>query len=196
MTEKFAYSTPLKKLLLAQFGAAVLGLMMSLPTSSMALTEQASLMLLLDLAISLIAVLFLLYIQFTAMWDIGARHKIAVDGGRRKLDMLYGLKSALLANIPNFVLGFVCILAKIIFIITNAEWSESASFVTYLVALLWNGMYLGVLENLIPDANNGWISVLYMCLFFVITIPSIAACTVSYIMGLKGKRIFPEKKKN
>lgn len=190
MAKKNSYKLPMKKLILAQFGAAILGLMMNLPTSTLTNSK------LLDLITSIIAILFFLYIQFTAMWDIGAKDKIAIDGGRMDEDPLYGFKAAFMANIPNYILAFVCVSAKALFVLSDILWAESASFMTYLVSLLWNGMYIGVLECLVPPQNDGLLSVAYMCLFFVITIPSLLTCFFAYRMGLKGTRIFPEKKKN
>ena len=189
MIKNNSYKQPMKKLLLAQFGAAVLGLMMNLPTSSLTNSK------LLDLITSFIAILFFLYIQFTAMWDIGAKDKIAIDGGRMNEDRLYGLKAAFMANIPNYILASVCVLAKALFVLTDIVWAEMASFITYLVSLLWNGMYIGVLECFVPAENSGILSIAYMCLFFVITIPSLFTCYIAYRLGLKGTRIFPEKKK-
>jgi len=187
---KYSFKTPLKKLILAQFGAAMLGIMTSMPTVTLASAGRT-----LDIATSLLAIGFLLYLQYTSLWDIGARDRISVDGGRLREDKLIGLKSALLANIPTYGLAVLCIIFKSVHLLTNAGWIGSAFNITYAIELMWNYMYHGLLVFFVPGSVGSWLNIPYLATFILFTAPSLITCLVAYRMGLSGKRIFPVRKK-
>ncbi len=188
---KYNYKLPLKKLILAQFGAAMLGIMTSMPTVSIANGGHA-----LDLATSTLAVAFLLYLQYTAMWDIGAKDKIAIDGGRLRCDKLLGLKAALLANLPTYILCALSIIFKGIHLLTSVDAIGACATATYGAELLWNYMYHGYLVLIVPKEPNSAMFILYLAAFAALTIPSLLTSFIAYNRGVKGIRIIPEKKKD
>lgn len=188
---KYNYKLPMKKLILAQFGAAMLGIMTSMPTVSIANGGHA-----LDLATSTLAVAFLLYLQYTSVWDIAAKDKIAIDGGRLRCDKLVGLKAALLANLPTYVVCVISIIFKALHLLTNVDWIGACATATYGAELLWNFMYHGYLVLIIPSEPNSPAFLLYLAAFAVLTVPSLLVSYIAYNQGLKGKRIIPEKKKD
>ena len=193
---KSSYKTALKKLLLGQFGAAMLGIMTSMPTISLSGDNRYGD--LLGLATTVLAVVFLLYIQYTAMWDIGAKDKLAIDGGRMKEDIYFGAKAAVFASIPTFILTFLSIVFKSLYLITKVKVFGDIFNISYAVDLIWNYMYHGILMIFSPgpDTVESWISLPYLALFFFLTVPSIVFRYLAYRMGLKGKRLFPERKKD
>ncbi|MBE6586844.1 MAG: hypothetical protein E7647_00350 [Ruminococcaceae bacterium] len=187
---KYSYKIPLRKLILSQFGAAMLGIMTSMPTISISSGHT------LDIITSSLAVAFLLYLQYTAIWDIAAKDKIAIDGGRLREDKLFGLKAALFANIPTYALAVISIALRGIYLLTHADWVGAISTATYGAELLWNFMYHGYLSLLIPGQPDSPIFLAYLASFILITVPSLITCLIAYNQGLKGKRILPEKKKD
>ena len=188
---KYSYKTPIKKLILAQFGAAMLAIMTSMPTVTLGDGGRT-----LEVVTSAIAVFFLLYLQYTAMWDIAAKDRISIDGGRLKEDKLVGLKSALLASIPTYVITFIAIALRGIFLLSKADAIGSVSTITYAADLLWNYMYHGVLVLFVPSSPNSPLFLAYLATFIALTAPSLITCYIAYNQGLKGKRILPEKKNN
>lgn len=185
---KYKYAPLVKKLLIYQFGAAMLGFMLSLSTTAIPGGKV------LDLGTSLIAIAFYLYIQYTGVWDIAAKDKISVDCKRMEADHLAGLKAAVYANVPNFVLAFICIVFRLISILTKLPWADSVAAMSYGITRMWNGMYNGIFVILFPQKYSDVASVLYMLLLFAVTVPSIIVCFFAYRQGICGKRIVPEKK--
>lgn len=188
---KYSYSTPLKKLILSQFGAAMLGIMTSMPTMTIADSGRT-----LGLLTSALAVAFLLYLQYTAMWELAAKDKIAIDGARLREDKLLGLKAAFFANLPTMGLAVIAIAFKGLHLLTDASWTNSVYTVAYAAVLMWNYMYHGVLSLIVPNSPASPIFLLYLASFIILTAPSMICSLVAYRMGLSGKRIFPEKKKS
>ena len=181
----------MKKLILAQFGAAMLGIMTSMPTISLANGGHT-----LDLLTSSLSVAFLLYLQYTAIWDIAAKDKIAIDGNRLREDKLVGVKAALLANLPTYILCVLSIILKGIHLLTNVDAIGAASSAVYGAELLWNYMYHGYLVLIVPSQPNSPVFLAYLAAFAALTIPSILISYIAYNRGLKGIRIIPEKKKD
>lgn len=185
---KYSCAPLVKKLLIYQFGAAMLGFMLSLSTTAIPGGKA------LDLCTSLIAIAFYLYIQYTGVWDVAAKDKISVDCKRMDANPMIGLKAALFANIPNFILAFVCILFRLISILTKLPWADSVAAMSYGITRMWNGMYNGIFVILFPQKYSDAVSLLYMLLFFAVTVPSLIVCYFAYRQGICGKRIIPEKK--
>lgn len=188
---KYSYKTPLKKLILAQFGAAMLAIMTSMPTVTIGDSGRT-----LEIITSALAVFFLLYLQYTAVWDIAAKDKIAIDGGRLREDKLIGLKSALLANIPTYAISLIAIVFRGIYLISDSNLIGTFSTATYAADLLWNYMYHGALVLIIPSSPNSPLFLAYLSSFILFTAPSLITCFIAYNQGLRGKRIIPEKKKD
>lgn len=196
MVKKNSYKQALKKLLLGQFGAAMLGIMTSLPT--MTISDDNKYGNLLGIATTVLAVFFFMYLQYTAIWDIAAKDKLAIDGGRMTEDRLFGLKAALLANIPTYAFAVLSIIFKSLYILTDVKAIGEIFNLPYIVNVVWNYMYHGLILLCSPGAEaiKKWITIPYLALFILLTVPSLVTCHIAYGMGLKGKRIFPEKKKD
>lgn len=188
-----SYKLPMKKLILNHFGAALLGIM---------LTSACGLNTFLNVATSVLAAVFYMIINYNAMWDIGAKDRARAEGGRLTYDPFYGLKAALMGNIPNFVLAFLCTAFTALGAFGSIKFFANAAYITNAVARFWNGMYTGILVSIIPHTESGALvqltgaqSVMYMLLYFAIIIPSLIICPLGYLAGYKGFRIIPEKKK-
>lgn len=123
------------KLFLNQIGITVFGTMLALATSSNSALLLAS---------SIFSTVFLLVLDYNVCWEIGAKDKIRIDGGRLKPMPSKGALLSLLANLPNLLLS---VLMGIGVLIGTAA-SETVSIVCNAIARLLNGMYLGIIKVL------------------------------------------------
>lgn len=178
--------TPVKKLLLNQFGGAVLGIMLS----SAAMASRY-----LNLATSILAIFFYLFLQYTTIWETGARDRIRVDGGRAAENKWQGLRIGLLANGPNILLAVLVILLTVVGVLGQWQWAGNADVVLTVIARFWQGMYNGVIIFVVPKGLSGAQTILSTLIYAAIILPSLVVTAVGYRMGYKNRRIFPERKK-
>lgn len=174
--------TPVKKLILNQFGAAMLGIMLS----SAAMQSR-----LLNFLTSLLAIFFYLFLQYTAIWETGAKDRIRVDGGRAAENKQRGLYAAILANSPNILFAVLIILLTVIGELTRWLWAGNGSVIFTFIARLWQGMYNGVVVFVVGDVQTIPDTFIYLA----IILPSLAVNAIGYRMGYMNRRIFPERKK-
>lgn len=178
--------TPVKKLVLNQFGAAMLGIMLS----SAAMQSR-----ILNFLTSLLAIFFYIFLQYTAIWETGAKDRIRVDGGRASEKKWQGLRIALLANSPNILFAVLVILLTASGVLTQWSWAGEGALIFTFIARLWQGMYNGLINFVIPSGLNEVQTILSTLIYLAIILPSLIANTIGYRMGYMNRRIFPERKK-
>lgn len=188
MNIKYDYKTPIKKLILNQFGAALLGIMLFMASGSTVW---------LTIITSLFSIGFYMVITYTSMWDIGSKDRLKFDGGRLDKNYFRITKAALFANIPNIILGLICVLCTAFDSMKN-----SAVVLCRIIILFWESMYSGILWYLMPKTAEGAYAVVanpkgtfIMMLFLAIIIPSLVSATLGYIAGFNNFVIIPKKKK-
>ncbi len=123
------------KLFLNQIGITVFGTMLALATSGNPTLLLFS---------SIFATLFLLVLDYNVCWEIGAKDKIKIDGGRLKPMSGKGAVLSLLANVPNLILSLLMGVGVLI----GTSAGEGMSVICNAVARLLNGMYLGIIKVL------------------------------------------------
>ena len=163
------------KMLLNQFGAAFLGLMLSAAASNgMRETNWA-----LSLAGSSLAILLYMYLQYTVMWDLGARDIIRVDAKRAEYKPLTGLKMTMIANIPNALLALGYIFGTIFGAEDGAalKWAANIGAVCKTISIFWEAMYNGFVERFAP--HNPYVLLLML-------VPPLFAGGIGYFAGMKG----------
>lgn len=143
---------------------------------------------------SIFSVALGLCVVYTIGWDVGARDKIKIDGGRMKPFPSKGLVLALGGNIPNLILAILMGLGVLI----DTEGSQVMSLVCNAIARLINGSFLGIiktLENLlIAGVETGGTMKHIWWWFIVMVIPSVLVCGFAYYMGSHDLRIIPVRK--
>jgi len=162
------------KLLLNQFGAAIMGLMITMAASS---NDT------LILCASIFAVLFYLVLLYSVIWEKGGQDRIKVDGGRAAYRPFNGLLISLIANIPNFVFAALIIVGKFFGSTDGAfgyEWAGNIYAVANMIGRLWNGMYLGLIQTYAPF--NPVVHLLDI-------LPALFVCGLGYYLGLRNRRI-------
>lgn len=162
------------KLMLNQFGAAVMGLMIT-----MAAASSDTLM----LFASIFASLFYVALLYSVIWEKGGQDRIKVDGGRAAYQPFKGLLMALIANIPNLVLAILIAAGKF-FGSTDGpfgyEWAGNIYAVANVIERMWNGMYLGLIQTYLPFNPIA---------HFVDILPALFVCGFGYYIGLRNIRI-------
>ncbi len=180
------------KMTLNQFGATFLGLMLSLSTSR-GLGEPNWMLV---LAASTLAILLYMYLQYTVMWDLGARDIIRVEGKRMEYKPLIGLKMTAIANIPNALIAIGVLLGSILGSergLCQYEWAGSIGVICRAIGAFWEAMYNGYVMRFAPRNPIIWVLML---------IPPLVAGGLGYLAGLKGFApvgllgIKPKKKKD
>lgn len=170
------HSRVIGKLILNQFGAAFLAIMLSLAASQINDT--------LFLFTSIFSVFFLLYLNYTVLWEEGAKSRIRIDSGREKYNAMTGLWIGIYASIPNILLGVIAAITRYLSWIDGPfawEWAGNINVPANILARLWQAMYLGILAAI--DKSNHY-------LLLLIPIPVILGAWLSYWIGLKNRKMF------
>ena len=163
----------ISKMLLNQFGATVLGLMV-VAAASAAKSQKAWLM----LFASCFAAFFYLFLIYAVVWERGGHDRIKVDGGRALAKPWTGLWISLVANIPNFILAILVLVSNPF--AAPYAWAGNMNVIGRALCLLWEGMYAGIVSYFAP--HNPFIHLLYI-------FPSILVGTFGYLLGFKNMRL-------
>ncbi len=133
---------------------------------------------------SIFSVVFYLVIIYFSIWEIGAKDKIRIDGGRLRPFPAKGAVIALGGNAPNLLLALLMGFGALI----NTKGAQVMSLVCNAIARLLNGAYLGIfktlqtmLENALPP-EAGIMQYIWWW-FIVMTLPSILTGLFAYFMG-------------
>lgn len=123
------------KLFLNQIAITVFATMLSIATFSNRKTL---------LFISIFSILFFLFLNYSAGWEIGAKDKLRIDSGRMKKSPLKGLLLAIGANVPNFICALLIGIGAFI----DTKSAQSMSMICDLISRFFNNMYFGVMNFL------------------------------------------------
>ena len=128
---------------------------------------------------SFFSILFYLFLLYVMTWEIGFQDKTGVDLGKKARKPLTGLWISLCANIPNFLFAISISLAAWFNVPFFSKWGAVSTG----AAVLLEGMYTGLL------ANHVWGNPLnsYWWIYFLLPIPAMLTCMISYMLGLKDK---------
>lgn len=149
----------------------------------------------LGILVSVFSVCFYLVLIYYVMWEIGAKDKIRIDGGRMEQCNYKGIVMGLFANVPNFVLGILTVLSLSIFMITKNGIMQSVFFTFNLITRFHAAMYLDVVTAIVPTATPiGTVDytefLIESILLTLIPLLSVAVTHLAYRLGLKEKKIF------
>lgn len=162
------------KTVLNQFGGAFFGIMLFFAAYSL------KHILWLPLLASAMAIAFYLYLIYMIMWEYGGQARIKYDGGRGPKKPLYGLLISLTANIPNIILAATILISEPL-IKTPESAAGVVNTAARAIALLWEGMYMGVVKTFAPHNP-----LIYLLMIF----PALAVSTFAYYIGFSNKRLF------
>lgn len=164
------YSFYAVKMFVDQFAISLLGMTMSIVFSSLS-EKNPSVSTAGQLISSIAAVIFYLFLIYNMTWDLGYEDHIAVGHGKRAYRPFNGLFISLLANSVNFILAVLALFGFAI-----GSWS-----------IIIEGMYAGIMLT-VANAVGGAIP---KFMYFAIIVPVIPVAAISYYLGLKDIRLFP-----
>ena len=170
------YSYSAVKMFVNQFAISIFGSMLAMATTA---AENDTL----SIVVSILAVIFYLFLLYTVSWEIGAKDRISVDIGKKKYCPHMGLAIAAVANIPNF---FVAIVYSIGFPFMNDhKWAGSICAVIKVITIFLEGMYLGIITSI---SAMGQQLNYYWWTYFIIIIPALLIAWIAYYLGFKNKK--------
>ncbi len=175
----------IKRLLLNQFGLTIFGIMTVMTAAAIdnAMSGEGTVQRTCMFWVSVFTIVFYMFVDYAAIKEEGQRDKIRVDAGRIARDPWRGLKIALCASMPCFILG----LLSLIFGLLGAEnglaleWAGSACGITKLIALVIQAMYWGVL---LVSTGVATIAEIPAFCYLIIPLPAFVCVTVAYLAGL------------
>ena len=163
----------IRRLIGNQFGAAFLAVLLAFTSVRISDTVY--------LITSILSVVFLLYLDYTTLWEEGAKARIRVDGGREAHDPLGGLWLGLTASVPNLLLGALTALFTLLHQLTQATWADFGSGLCAVIGRLWQAMYMGILQCVNPGGKY---------IMLLIPLPAILVCMAAYRLGFANRRLF------
>lgn len=149
----------------------------------------------LSIFVSVFSICFYLVLIYYVMWELGAKDKIRIDGGRAEPCKSKGLVMGAFANIPNFAIGIITVIFLSISIATGNEVINSVFFVFNLIMRFHASMYMGLITAIIPNGlSTGAIDYIELLietiLFTIIPVISILVTHLAYYLGSKEKKLF------
>ncbi len=168
-----------------------------------------------NIAVSIVSVLFFCFLLYTVAWEWGAKDKIRIDGGRLKKFKFKGALISFYANVINFVIAAIAFVTVLIFMLSYSEFSlfdpslvitidkVSANFALELHSVFnilmrfISSLYNGLLRGIFSGMSNAFLVSLYESIgFFVLPLVAILATHFGYVMGLSEKKIFSSNVNN
>ena len=152
--------------------------------------------------VSLLSVVFYLYLIFSLFYDNGQKDGIRVDAGRLKDNKIKGFAIAGAASVINFLLGVLTVIFKSLIkdvalgqnlsSLTEEQasalapkWAASAYEITHTIAKAIQCMYVGIMK--VFFSGN-------VIILLIIPIPAIITAGVAYRLGVRYCKGFSKKK--
>ncbi len=136
-------------------------------------------------ATSVFSIIFFLFLQYLAMWKVGAQDRMSYDLGKLKKDFMIPVWMWLLSNSLNLFLSLLITAAMLL----DVEVISSVGGVATVIEQITNGMYTGLLALRVGGAplNSMWF------MYFIITLPALAVIFVAYVLGFNNVRLAKKK---
>ncbi len=177
------------KLLINQMGIAIFSLVLYTSVSTV-FDKDPSLSLTVKIFISIFATLFFFALIYTAAWDMGAKDKIRVDGGKAKPSPLKGALVGLAANSLNILLAVLAVVFWANYLNTSLEGFKAAFAVVNLIMRFICSMFIGMLQGISDGMGDGAAYLFDSYGFLVLLILTVMVTAIGYLLGLKDKKIF------
>jgi hypothetical protein len=161
-------SDTVSKLYIHQFGLTVFGILLYHAAAASGNVP-------LTVGLGIFSALFYLVLIYVLAWDVGAKDKIRIEGGRLKLDKFKGARIAALGMLPNLFIAVLALIGFILKVATGLDFATGLYGISQLVGVYLNGMYLGI-----GDVTGIAYQPYYL---FVICLPCIAVCGAGYRLG-------------
>ena len=188
------HSYNIVKLIVFQIGISIFALVVS-QAMNMALKNNTALNPAL-LGVSIFSIGFYLTLVYSMLWEQGTKDKIRIESGRMVADRQYGLKIAIFAAIPSFLIAALVGIGYLFCSVGPFSGTAIEGFSTdfyaifFFIGTFYEAFLQGVLINVATEATR------YMT-FFVFAIAPVLPILVAffaYRLGLREKRLFSRGK--
>lgn len=186
------------RMLVYQFGMTIFSLVLYFAVGMVQDADPNDTSCIWEVLISVFATAFYFILVFLSAWETGARDRIKVDAGRESKVPFKGALIAGVANIPNFIVSIMGIIA---YSFVLAEVGGNAVAAVSLLLLKYGAsMYLGIgigLVTLFGLGTSSMISFFVQVLIFLGG--AVLCCLVSaagYGAGYRNLHLLPRKKNN
>jgi hypothetical protein len=144
---------------------------------------------------SAFSIIFYWALLYTATWEMGAKDKIRIDGGKLEDVKNKGMILSSVANVPNVLLAVLAIVFCGIYLLTGAEILNTAFLIVNLLMRLFASMYIGIISFVCEPlvASYGYYYLTQSLCFLVLPLLTVAVCHVGYSFGRKDFKIFGKK---
>ena len=186
------------RMLVYQFGMTIFSLVLYFAVGMVQDADPNDTSCIWEVLISIFATAFYFILVFLSAWETGARDRIKVDTGRESKVPFKGALIAGVANIPNFIVSIMGIIA---FSFVLAEVGGNAVAAVSLLLLKYGAsMYLGIGIGLVTLFGLGTSSMISFFVQVVIFLGgAVLCCLVSaagYGAGYRNLHLLPRKKNN
>lgn len=149
----------------------------------------------LSIIVSIFSICFYCSLIYYAVWEIGAKDKIRIDGGKMEPNKGKGVVMSLFANVPNFALGLFTVIFISLFLSTGNDAFYAPFLIFNTIMRFHASMYLGLITAIVPSGlssgNIDYVEFLIEALLFtVLPLISVAVTALAYSLGSKEKKIF------
>ena len=156
--------------------------------------ENEKLSLALSIFVSVFSICFYLVLIYYAVWEIGAKDKIRIDGGRMEPSKYKGLIMSLFANVPNFIFGILTTIFLAIYLFTGSDGIYALFLIFNTIMRFHASMYLGVITAIVPSSavaeSVDYIEFLIEAILFtVLPMISVLVTQLAYTLGSKEKKL-------
>lgn len=165
-----------------QFLSAIMGLILSLNV-----WDSSSEWLIILMALFTIG--FYMVVQYTGLWDTGARDRIRIDGNRLAYRPYAGFVMSIFAAIPNIILAILITVGYIFGSESGAfgyEWAGNLASVSKAIAVFWEAPYDGFVMLYSPYNP---------IIYWLIPLPAMIAAGLGYFAGVHNFYIIRPRKK-
>ena len=180
------------RLYIFQIGIMIFSIFLYMPIG---LVEDEQTFITMRLIASIGSIIFYFVLVYTMMWEMGAKDKIKIDGGRLEPQPAKGFVLGLCANIPNFVLGLIATIFASLCVGGCGVNIQNTFAIIFLITGLHGSMYLGTIQMINPlpvvgDEVNYTNYLIQSILYIIIPLLSVAVAHFSYYLGTKEKKLF------
>jgi len=163
------YSYTAVRLFLNQFAIALFGMSLALACGRAGNRS-------LQIATSILSVVFYLFLNYATMWEVGAKDGISADARKEPRRLFYGFWVGVLANAINILLALMILPGAFVPI---GHPVNGISAVASVIALMIQGMYQGILA--VPFRGLALHD--FAWVYFAIVLPAILVSGIAYILG-------------
>ena len=197
------YGKTIRRLWLNLFGAVVFGFMIAGLAANLAERFPAKATLIYILC-GVLGTVFYFYLLYLVIWEVGAKDRIKVDGGRISARPHQGFKIALVYSLPMIIPSALYVVAALLRDVASIEngalnaVSNVSALLAYVFSMPYVGFALQIFGQLGRHITESGQILPYSIFMLLSTIPAVIFIWGMYLCGYNGKlmsRVFKPKKK-